>query len=1051
MGCGAPLASSAGPPQRRKIVTVLFSDLVGSTALGERLDPEALREVIRRYFLVMRVVIERHGGVVERLFGDGVLGVFGLPLVREDDAWRAVRAAVGMRDALIELNATLSPGLGGRLAMRTGVNTGEVLVGYDELDRHLSGGIVGDAVNVASRLEAAAGPDEILLGESTYRLVRDRVRVDGVELSLKGKSGMVSAHRAIGLALDGRAGGRRLAAPVIGRERELEAGIVAFEEAVAGSVAVLVSVIGDAGTGKSRLVRELVGAVESRARVLSGRCLPYDEGTTFWPLAEIVCQAVGTTPDDHAGRIIAALTGVLEGECGEIAGVVASRLVGFLGLGPLAGAAEEGPNDLVLLLRALTVRSPLVLVLEDVYFAKPPLLDLVEQLALLEVPVLLLCTARPELLDAHQNWGASLRRARTIELGPLDERDCETLLSALLGQGPATSELLPRVLEVAGGNPLVVEELLGMLIDDGDLRREPDGPWTLVRPLDALRIPPTIGAILSARLDLLGESERELLECAAVVGKEFLYTELRALTAEQVELDAPLASLLAKQLIELDERHGSIGYEFHHILVRDATYGAISKRRRGHLHEHYADHLERASGGERDGVYGEIVGTHLEHACRLRRELGDPGGELQVLADRGAARFADASRRAFGTSDFPAASRLGERGIELHPADDRLRAQLLIGLGQAMADLGNTIEAISVFKQAASAAASAGAETLRLTAEINTARQEAFAGLRAATDALETVRGAIAALEPHGDGRALAQAWNQVADLLSYAGRDDEAFAAAQRGLEHARTAGDTDLHYHHVAICFSAVHASLPVDEGLRLCQEALAVAHPGTIHTALLQISHATLTAMTGDFVLAREQLAEASKTCETRRLDYWVAIGKSFGGKRELLAGDFTAAEAYFHTAREILTRDPDASLLSECVAWHAVALARCGHPEAATDAALLAGSDSLDYDVQPQIVWRLAHSLASQQLGDPSTAENLAREAAEIATRTQGPHLRGDALACLGEILLRQGRGAEAAPILKQAISHYERKGIVPAIANAHRLLDEARVVPEPRTT
>ena len=399
--CGADLAEPAvAEREYRKVVTLLFCDVVGSTALGESTDPEALRGLLGRYFDEMKAIVERHGGSVEKFIGDAVMAVFGVPQLHEDDALRAIRAAVEMRDALPELG----------VEARIGVNTGEVVVGTAE---RLA---TGDAVNVAARLEQAAGAGEVLLGPETAALVRDAVETEELVLELKGKSEPLVAHRLISLQAQAPAFARRFDAPLVGRERELRRLQEAFGQAVADRSCQLFTVLGSAGVGKSRLTAEFIGSVDG-ARVVRGRCLPYGEGITYWPVIEVLKQL----PPARELDLDPAALGAIEG---------------LLGDEPSVSATEEIPWALRKLFESAAASAPLVVVFDDIHWAEPAFLDLIEHVADLSraAPILLLCLARPELLDRQPGWGGGKLNATTVLLEPLSATQTDELLERLLGE-----------------------------------------------------------------------------------------------------------------------------------------------------------------------------------------------------------------------------------------------------------------------------------------------------------------------------------------------------------------------------------------------------------------------------------------------------------------------------------------------------------------------------------------------------------------------------------------------------------------------------------------
>ena len=593
--CGAKLGPTAAAHESRKVVTALFCDLVGSTSLGERHDPEVLRPLLERYFAEAREAVERHGGRVEKFIGDAVCAVFGVPAVHEDDALRAVRAGLEVQERL----ARLREGAPIPLEARVGITTGEVLVAGG------GGPLIGDAMNTASRLQSGAAPGEVLVGEPTWRLVRDAVAAEPAPpLAAKGKAEPVPAWRVLALAPGSPARARRLDAPMVGRDREAALLAGAYRGVVEGRACRLFTVLGVAGAGKSRLVEEFLGSLGDTAEVLRGRCLSYGEGITWLPLAEALRPALGLAefagPDDVAAAVRAAAAGE-----GPDAAAVAAGLGGLFGL-PGSGSAEQTAWAVRRLLEARARERPVVLVLDDVHWAEPALLDLVEHLAeRADGPLLLLCMARPELLDARPGWGAGAGPADAVHLAPLAPADADALVGALLGGAALPAGARERVTSAAGGNPLFLEEVLRMLVDEGRLAREGDA-WVVAGDLSGLRIPPTVSALLSSRLDRLPEGERSVLEAASVEGQSFSVGALEALLPEASRDALPglLRSLARKDLVVPERRSGPgrDGYRFRHLLIRDAAYDAIPKSSRARLHLAFADWLEAAAGDAHRGA-----------------------------------------------------------------------------------------------------------------------------------------------------------------------------------------------------------------------------------------------------------------------------------------------------------------------------------------------------------------------------------------------------------------------------------------------------------------
>src|ERR671915_1400096 len=648
LACGRSLADRPAVRESRKTVTVLFCDVTGSTALGERLDPESQRAVMSSYFEGMREVLERHGGTVEKFIGDAVMAVFGIPSVHEDDALRAVRAADAMRERLAELNRDLERERGVRIAMRIGVNTGEVVAGDPGGGQKF---VTGDPVVIAKRLEAAAAPGEVLVGEETARLVRGAAQLEPLgPVPLKGKAAPVAAWRLLGVDADAPALARRLDTPLVGREDELMRLIDVVDAVAVERSCRLVTVVADAGVGKSRLARELAARLGDRARFLTGRCLPYGDGITFWPLREIVAQAGGL---DAA----AALGG------GEEAGLVVELVRGAIGSGSGDTAGGEETFWAVRkLVEALARDRPLVLCLEDVHWAEPTLLELLEYLSawIRDAPVLLLCLSRPDLVEEHPSW-PGVRADALVQLPPLTESETGELLDALQREDELDEPTRARIAAAAEGNPLFVEQLTELLAEEPDARHS---------------LPPTIHALLAARLDRLGRDERAVLERAAVMGREFRRRAVVELTPEDERADtgSHLLALVRKNLLRPDTPSsiGEDGFRFSHVLVRDAAYAAMPKEARADLHERFAGWIE-ANLAERAAELDEIVGYHLEQAYRYREQLAPVDQRGRALAARAGELLGRAGRRAFARDDMPAALSLLDRAVALVTDQDPVR------------------------------------------------------------------------------------------------------------------------------------------------------------------------------------------------------------------------------------------------------------------------------------------------------------------------------------------------------------------------------------------
>ena len=871
--CGAPVGTSLRPPQEvRKTVTILFCDVVDSTALGERRDPETVRQAMLRYFDEMKSIVEGFGGVVEPFRGDEVMAVFGVPTVHEDDALRAVRTAVAMQRRLEQLNVELGASWGVTLQCRIGINTGEVVAGDPATGATF---VTGDAVNLAKRLEQAAGPGEILIGTATYPLVRDAVKVGPREhFSVKGKQEKVSPFRLQDVDATAAGVARRLDAPLVSREVELALLHEAAEACEAQSSCSLLTVMGAAGIGKSRLVAELLERLEGRFRPLRGRCLPYGEAITFWPVRDIVREAGGEQ------GLTKLLAGVEDGA--RIAELIRTAVGQVDG----AAAAEETFWAIRRFIEELARDQPLLVCLDDVHWASPTLLDLIEYLAgWLRAPVLLLVLARPDLFELRPSWAALRPNARVLRLEALDDTESDRLLEHLAEGVELPAASRQRILSAAGGNPLFVEQMVAMAAEAGA-----DG--------DVLRTPPTIQALLAERLDRLTTPERNLLERASVIGKELPYRALIGLTALQDQDAAPghIFSLVRKDLLQpIRPRRGGDMLAFRHDLIRVAAYDAVTKEVRAHLHEQFADWLEDAA-GEQIGEFEEIVGYHLEQATRFRVELGRVDRATEELGLRAGMRLAAAGRRAFARGDVSAASKLLERAVSLLDAHPEKQAEVMLELGAVARERGDAVRADEVLVEAAKLAEGADDERLRLRVQIERAalRLHVDPAIEA-RHVLDVVERATPVFEASGDQVGLLRAWVLVADVHWYRSRYETLEEILERAQGYAKQVGDRRTRSWILGtMCRVALAGPLRADEGIRRC---LAIrraesrrAHPAARHR--LDGGGARGHART----LCSRARALPTKPRGLRRLGLNVQLAafRMYAGWVELLAGDAAAAE-------------------------------------------------------------------------------------------------------------------------------------------------------------
>jgi class 3 adenylate cyclase/tetratricopeptide (TPR) repeat protein len=690
--CAAPLTEqpSASVHEERKVVSVLFCDLVGFTAASDTADPEDVRARIRPYHARLREELERFGGTVEKFVGDAVMAVFGTPVAHEDDAERAVRAGLRMLEAIDELNAN-DPALS--LQVRVGINTGEAVVALDARPELGEGLVTGDVVNTASRLQGAAPVNAVAVSEQTYRAterVFDWERLEPV--MVKGKTDPLALWRP--LRAQARLGSdvtRTLTTPLVGRELEKTLLIGTFDRATQQSSCQLVTVVGEPGVGKSRLCAELLTNVDRRpglTRWRQGRCLPYGDGISFWALGEIVKSECGILESDTPTQAAAKLEQAIPEDDPERAWLLA-RLAPLVGAPAEPASQEESFAAWRRFCEALAAERATVLVFEDLHWADPALLAFLEHLAdwAEGVPLLLLCTARPELYERHATFGADARNVQRINLAPLSDNETAQLVSALLERAVLPAETQQRLLEQAGGNPLYAEEFVRLLAD-----RDSAG--------DAGEVPESVQALIAARLDTLPPERKSLLQDASVLGKVFWAGALTAMgDRDPAEVELALHELARKELVRparASSMEGEREYAFWHVLVRDVCYGQIPRAGRAARHEAAAAWLEEKA-GERVEDLADVLAYHYESALDLSRAAGK--GNTEPLQARAVHYLAMAGARAL-TLDVDRAEHQLSRALELTPDDDPGRASLLERWGHAVQQQGRLQDARRVLDQA---------------------------------------------------------------------------------------------------------------------------------------------------------------------------------------------------------------------------------------------------------------------------------------------------------------------------------------------------------------
>jgi DNA-binding SARP family transcriptional activator/tetratricopeptide (TPR) repeat protein len=1001
----APRAEPDGVRLRhgRKTVTVLSCDL---TASGAELDPESLRHLTARGFDELLPVLEGHGATVERSIGGAVSAIFGIPVVHEDDALRAARAAVEMRDRLASLTDELVAQWGSQLELRVGIGTGEVLVDAAS-DRPFA---TGQPVQMAIRLQQRASPDEVLLDERTKSLLSG-----AAEFETRGDHSRLVDVRP--LVIDT---GPRFDVPMVGRERERRRLQDAFEQALGDRSCQLFTIIGPPGVGKSRLVREFVQDASNHALVARGRCLPYGEGITYWPVFEVVRDAAGlddaATGEENLGRLIGLLEGVDDAEH------VARQLGEVVGLVEQTSSAEETSRAVRTFVEAIARRRPLVLVFDDIHWGESTFLDLLDYVSdwTREAPTLLVCIARPELHEARPQWGGGKLNATSVWLEPLSEGETAQLVDNLAGVGQLEDEARRHVIEASSGNPLFVEEMLALMLEHGG-------------DAAAFEVPETIHALLAARLDRLPDGERTTLEAASVEGKVFHETTAGELAgAAPDEVRRNLEALVRKELIRPDRPlfSGERAFTFRHLLIRDAAYAAMPKEARASFHERHASLLERRL-GKRTLEFEEIIGYHLEQAFRYRSELGRVDVAELELGRRAADRLASAGRRAFARSDAPAGVNLMSRAVALLPPEDPLRVKLVpnVRAVQGLADL-NWAE--RVLTEAVEAAATTGDRGLAAHALV----QRGF--LRLFIDAEVTPRElfdvsdrAIAVFEGLGDELGLARAWRLASQAHYLDGRPGLCRDASERALVHARRADDSFEEREIVEwLVIVLLLGPTPAPEAMARCSELLDQEWDDPMVPAEVCSAAAVLYAMQG-----REP--EAEELIERARLAMsdageWIWIVSFWYGFIRTWHGDLAAAEVDLRPAYEALKVAGERSHFSSIAhSLSAVAYAQ-GRWDEAEQLTIECERACRPNDHHSRILWRSIRAKVLARRGEFDEANRLAKEALALAEAGDFLMAHADALMDYAEVLELAGLGDEAARALEEAIDLHSQKGNLVAI-------------------
>ena len=966
----------------RKLATVLFVDLVGSTQLVAGADPEVVRRRVNRFFETVAGCVEQHGGTVEKFAGDAVLAAFGVPQAHEDDAQRAVRAALAMRESVTDLG----------LEARIGIEAGELVVEESE-----STFATGEAVNLAARLQQAARPGEILVGSTAYRLAAATlVAEDAGPLELKGLDVPVRAWRVVDV-VDGPGRPIRTRTPLVGRESELELLDNTFSRAVRDRRAHLFTVYGDPGIGKSRLAREFLDGVE-RASTLVGRALPYGEGVTYWPLAEMVKAAAGISDDDPLEEAFEKLRECCaEDAVADVLGLASGMLEALEG--------ERSPQDIAWAARELVDSvadvQPLILLFEDIHWAEEPLLDLIEHLAdRVRGPVLILCLARPELLDVRPGWGGGRVRSTSIELEPLSDDESTLLADKLLTQLLAGADGHPfalpdDVVERAEGNPLFVEETIRMLVEYGS----DDGA--------ADRVPDTLQALIAARIDHLSTPAKTALQRASVIGRVFWKGALDHLSPDLEELDQLLEDLAHRELVLREARSsisGETAYRFKHLLIREVAYAGLAKLARAQHHARFAEWLARRTGEE----LVEIRAYHLDEAVAFLTEL--EGAPPEALAEEAATALVKAAKRAIAREAYANARTLAVRALELRPT---LGARYVAARAAwRLQDWGAVKVEMAKVREQAREQNERVTQALALTAlaEASVKRDgDAVSARTMADDALELVAG-------EGDAVAYFDALSTRALIGAWLGSQDDYVRFMERAYAVALDARRKDLQTIAAQALAQARLVALELDEAELLITRSLELAgESGSVRARLsATLSYGWFLRVKGELDAAETVLDEVRTTAEELGIEPTVAAALMKLGWIARRKGDLRRSEKLFREAARLTAVRGDRGLLPDYQAALATTLVDVGKVEEAERLALEAAANAVPEDTSCRIFAMTAVASVRAAQGRDDEAEEILRETAALARRFDYKLYEQHPLEKLVELLRDRGRSEDARP-------------------------------------
>ena len=1018
--------------RRRKTVTSLSCEVAFPWPEGTQADPEDSGVVMNEVFEIVRATVERHGGVLQGGPADRITAVFGIPIAHEDDALRAVRAALEARDAVaaIEFDSPTRPYLS------IGVNTGEAVTGVSVAARGLP---IGSAVDRAAELGLAAAPGEILIGKDTYHLVSDALESEAVAVgSRRAPGGVVQAHSAIRLRPHTPGRWRRLGAPLVGRSTELALLRQALDHVAEAKICYLLVVLGAAGIGKSRLLSAAGLELEERAEVFRTGCLPYGENAALWPLEQLVKQVVrlgdGASEQEVVAALASPLQSVPEGDR------AAPLLTQMLARARTSATPEESSWAVRKLLESVAERRPVVMVVDDIHWAEPAFLEVVEHLAdWTRGPLLLVCAGRPEFLDTHAHWSEGKLNASSLTLGPLDAQGSRSVLSNLLGDRQLDLKTADSIIDTAQGNPLYVEEIFAMLAERGAL--EGNGKRSSIEARGPLSIPPTIRALIETRVDAVGREERQVLEQASLVGPTFDKIALTELSVAVVARRVPelIASLVRKDLVREDERREGGRFAFRHNLVREVVYEAIPKQRRADLHESLAAWLERS----RERSSDETLAYHLERTFTYRQELGDRSARQHALGERAAVLLADVGRRARRRGDLLGAASSLQRALKVSAVDAPERIPVMIDLSSCHMEAGDMQPAETLLGEARKQARRRDLPQLEARAAVALWEARSWthnvSGWR--DEALAEAARAIVVFEGLSDELGLALAHRLRALVLQNNYHFAAADEALQLALTHARLASDQEeerkiLEWY----ASSSLWGPAPVSDGIARLEDLRRRFGDNLLVEGGCLIRLAGLAAMEGRFHEARKMVSRSRALLDELGAGLVAAVTVGTGIV-EFLAGDWESAEREFRASYEALESLGEVNARIVSASYLARALYEQGRYEEAEIYARRAEKLTPEDDPAARIEWAPVAAKLQARNGDYIGAVELAQAAVTLAEGTDDLSAHAAALVDLAEVLELAGEPAEAP--LRRAVELYARKGNVVLAARAGASLSRRR--------